>query len=232
MVTRNGHYYETKGLMFVSVSILCALSLLFLSQRCDVFAASEDVDINLVLNPTISIQLSSPSDLTIPELAPGLAADSNTISVGVSTNSVYGCQLSATVGAKNGTDALVNESNSDYTFDNLTSGVSSLSLFADNTWGYSYCPATVSECTEHSDYWVYGSRGDTHSGYGGLPLDNNTDPSQKGMGGVLLINSTSSDGTYRTESVQFKIAAKSSTSQASGNYSNAVNFYAVANVAP
>lgn len=226
---------KKKSTLLLGFVIICFLSLLCLILRSSSTSAltySSDLDVNFTLNPTISIQLSSPSDLVISELAPGSYADSNIITVGVNTNSTYGYQLSATVGSKNGTDALVNSSNSNYTFRNLTSGASSLSSFGDNTWGYSYCYSTAAECREHSEYWVYGNRGSAFSGYGGLPLDNNTDPSQKGKGGVVLINPSSLNDPNQTDSISFKIGARASVSQASGSYSNTINFYAVANAAP
>ncbi len=219
----------------LSVLLVLGLSFCFLSftnNNADALTSHvAGLELSFTSYPTISIQLSTPSDLVIPDLAPGSYADSNHLTVTVNTNAVFGYQLSATVGTKNGTDSLVNTSNSNYTFDNLSSGKSTLASFSDNTWGYSYCyNSPLSDCESHDEYWVYGNRSTSYSGYGALPLDDNTSAGERGRGGVILINTVDYPGTG--DSVMFKIGAKASTTQASGNYTNTINFYAVANPEP
>ena len=173
-----------------------------------------NVGVGFTFEPTLNVTLSN-ADLIINNLTPGASAeDSNIITVGVSTNVAYGYNLSATVGdAMNATTNLVNGDNN---FTTLSSNVSSLSGFGNNTWGYSYC---VADC-DASANWVSGSQGSTSMGYAGLPLYTET--------GVRLADVSDN----ASSSTQFKIAAKASTAQASGEYTNVVNFAAVANVIP
>ena len=202
----------------------------FTEGNASALTYSSDTDIEFTFNSVISINLSSPN-LVISDLAPGEYSDSNIITVGATTNASMGYQLSATVGQKNGTDALVNTTSSSNTFANLTSTKATLANFTDNTWGYSYCTDTSTNCgTSGSATWVSGSKGSTTAGYAGLPLDNNTNASDRGLGGVLLLNTSGPEDTI--QSVQFKIGAKASTGQASGDYTNTINFYAVANPEP
>ncbi|MBR2709263.1 InlB B-repeat-containing protein [Candidatus Saccharibacteria bacterium] len=219
---------------FLGVFVILGLPFFFLlltDRSANALTYSSDVDVNFTFNPTLSIQMSSPSDLVIPSLAPGSYADSNHVTITVDTNAAYGFQLSATVGTKNGTDALVNTSNNNYAFSNLSSGESSLASFSDDTWGYSYCYySPVEDCDTHSEYWVYGNRFTNYSGYGALPLDDNSTSSERGNGGVILMNTI--DGPDSGNAIKFKIGAKASTTQASGNYSNTINFYAVASPEP
>ena len=173
-----------------------------------------NVGVGFTFEPTLNVTLSS-ADLTISNLTPGTdAEDSNIITVGVSTNAAYGYNLLATAGnATNATTNLVNGSNS---FAALSSNVGSLNGFSDNTWGYSYC---ITNCDTATN-WVSGSQGSTSEGYAGLPLYTGT--------GVQL---TGADDKT-SSSAQFKIAAKAGATQASGTYTNVVNFYAVTNVGP
>ena len=186
-------------------------------------------DVEFTFNSVISVSLSSPN-LVISDLAPGEASDSNIVTVGATTNGSAGYQLSATVGVKNGTDALVNTTNSSNTFVNLTATKANLAGFSDNIWGYSYCADTSANCNGGSGAWVSGSKGSTIAGYAGLPLDNNTNASDRDLGGVLLLNTSGPEDTV--QSIQFKIGAKASNNQASGDYTNTINFYAVANPEP
>ena len=61
----------------------------------------------------------------------------------------------------------------------------------------------------------------TLTGYNGLPIYTTDSP-------ITLINSTSSGSS----SIQFKIGAKSTTTQLAGNYTNTINFTAVAKANP
>ena len=171
-----------------------------------------NVGVGFTFEPTLNVTLSS-ADLTISDLTPNSGAkDSNIITVGVSTNAAYGYNLLATAGnATNATTNLVNGNNS---FAALSSNVENLAEFTNNTWGYSYC---ITNCDTASN-WVSGSQGSTSEGYAGLPLYTGT--------GVQLtgVNDKTSS------SAQFKIAAKAGATQASGEYTNVVNFTAVSKV--
>jgi hypothetical protein len=169
-----------------------------------------NVGVNFTFNPSISLSVSD--NLNVDNLTPGGSSDSNIITVGVTTNSVAGYTLSATVGNKtDASTALTNTANSSYTFTNLatTPGVAAnLSAFSDNKWGYSYCKDTVTNCgSGGSATWISGSvgadgtAGSSVAGYAGLPLDNNDNASERGMGGITLINTTSAADS---DSVQFK----------------------------
>ena len=224
-------YEKFLNILFVFVAmVLFASVAVFDGGDASALTYSSDTDIEFTFNSVISINLSSPN-LVISDLAPGEYSDSNIITVGANTNASMGYQLSATVGQKNGTDALVNTTSSSNTFANLTSTKATLANFTDNTWGYSYCADTSANCgSGGSGTWVSGNKGSTTAGYAGLPLDNNTNASDRGLGGVLLLNTSGPEDTI--QSVQFKIGAKASNNQASGDYTNTINFYAVANPEP
>ena len=199
----------------IIATILSAINLIAVNQ-VSALTYESDTNVDFTINPTISITVSG--DLIIDNLTPGSSSDSNIIEVGVSTNASHGYYLSATVGSSNTDTNLTNSDNSNYTFTKLSSNVSSLSNFSDNEWGYSYS-------TDGGANWVSGSQGSTASGYNGLPLDNG----DNGATGVALINTTS---PVANGSVQFKIGAKASNTQASGTYTNTINFYAITNQTP
>ena len=197
-----------------------------------------NVGVNFTFNPSISLSVSD--NLNVDNLTPGNSSDSNIITVGVTTNSVAGYTLSATVGNKtDASTALTNTANSSYTFTNLatTPGVAAnLSAFGDNKWGYSYCKDTPTNCgSGGSATWISGSvgadgaAGSSVAGYAGLPLDNSDNASERGMGGITLINTTSSADS---DSVQFKIGARAGSTQPAGTYTNVINFYAVSYAPP
>jgi len=213
-----------------SVIALMGVMGVLLGGRVSALTYQDDVNVQFTFNPAIRIDLSD-SELLVSNLAPGAASDSNIITVSAATNASYGYQLSATVGTKGGTDALVNTLDNTKTFANLTATKAGLVDFGDNTWGYSYCADTSANCgTGGTSSWVSGSVGETTAGYGGLPLDDNDDASLRGQGGVTLI-STTGDGD-NSSVVQFKIGAKAGTNQVAGTYNNTINFYAVANPEP
>ncbi|MDO4747352.1 MAG: FISUMP domain-containing protein [Candidatus Saccharibacteria bacterium] len=222
--------YRTTLVWGIMLTLMISSMGVFMEGNASALTYSSDTDIEFTFNSVISINLSSPN-LVISDLAPGEYSDSNIITVGANTNASMGYQLSATVGQKNGTDALVNTTNSSNTFANLTTTQATLAGLSDNTWGYSYCADTSTNCgTSGSGTWVSGSKGSTTAGYAGLPLDNNDNAAERGNGGVLLLNTAGPEDTV--QSVQFKIGAKASSGQASGDYTNTINFYAVANPEP
>ena len=164
-----------------------------------------DIGINFTFNPTISVSISN--DLTIPNLTPGTTSDSNEINVNVSTNNVYGYNLYATVGNStyNNTNLTNTNNNIDYIFTTISPTANLSSLDTDNTWGYSYS-------LDNGSNW---------SNYNGLSLYTTDNPTR------LTKTTEPSSNT-----INFKIAAKSSTAQASGEYGNVINFTAITKLAP
>lgn len=213
--------------VLVRLGVLFAVAIYFILSSTFLFSINSvaltyqsSVGVGFTFNPTIAVTLSG--DLLINNLAPSSASDSNIIDVTVATNASQGYSLLATVGTKDSNSALINTSNSNYIFTSLatTAGSApSLSNFSDNTWGYSYS-------IDNGTNWISGNAGSTASGYAGLPLDNNDGPEERGNGGITLIDTHNpADG----KTIKFKIGAKASSSQASGIYTNIINFYAVAN---
>ena len=214
---------DPKLINTISVMAILLSGLFVCDHSASALTYQSNAEVGFTFNPTISLNLSG--DLVISNLAPGTASDSNIIDVTVATNASQGYNLLITVGVKGGTSSLVNSSNNNYTFTNLSTTpgtVSSLANFTDDTWGYSYS-------VDNGTNWISGSTGSTASGYAGLPLDNNDNAEERGNGGIALI-STTNPADNRT--IKFKIGAKASQSQASGTYTNTVNFYAVANPDP
>ena len=157
--------------------------------------------------PTINLTISG--DLTIGSLSPASYKDSNEISINLMTNVQNGLYLSATTGTSSTDDRLTNQSNSNYYFSSLSTSANlpSMSSADSDTWGYAY--------NLDNTGW---------SGYSGLPLD--ADDSGE-TGAVLIdIDHPTMDGLL------FKIAAKASTNQPAGNYTNIINFYAVSKLIP
>ena len=177
-------------------------------------------NVGFTFNPTISISLSS--DLLISSLSPGSTADSNIINVAINTNASQGYVLTATAGTSSTTTNLVNNSNSSYTFTSLATNatLTDWTNASDNTWGYSYSE-------DNGTTWISGKDGSNQNilGYSGLPLDNN----DNGETGKTLISTTLPSDN---KTLKFKIGAKAASSQASGDYTNTINFYAVANPEP
>lgn len=165
-------------------------------------------NIGFTFNPTISVSI-SPNNLIIPNLTPGTAADSNPITVSVSTNTAYGYHLTANVGSNTtnyNTTNLVHTTSTpttNATFTSLAYGASITDKdnLPTNTWGYSYS----------------NDSGTTWRPYSGLPLYSDTNNSK------VLFNTYSS---AHNTSLDFKIAANSSNTQPSGEYTNIINFYA------
>ena len=200
------------------ISLLTSLlGSLLVSLPTSALTYQNSTDVEFTINPSINITLSDPN-LIIDNLTPGSSSDSNIITVNISTNAGYGYYMSATAGTSTGNTDLTNQSSSSAKFTNLSSNVANLSSFPDNNWGYSYS-------TDDGSTWISGSQGSTASGYNGLPLDND----DSGATGVIL---ASTDSFSNSGSVKFKIGAKASATQATGTYTNTVNFYAVANPEP
>ena len=197
--------------IFMRILIITIFSLIggsLSSQNTKALTYSSDTNIGFTFNPTIGVSLSS--DLHIDDLAPGSVSDSNIITVSVVTNTAYGYTLNATVGQATDyeTRNLVLDGNNGYNFTSINYGSSMASLTTDNTWGYAYLPSTS---------------GASWTTYSGLPLYSDT---------TNVATLISTDEAADNDSVQFKIAAKASNAQASGEYKNVINFVAVANPEP
>ena len=189
----------------IALGFVCTYGLSSFSGNTYALTYQDNVELQFTWNPTIRISLSS-ADLVIDNLTPGTSSDSNIITVNVGTNNVSGYTLSATAGnTTNASTNLVNTVDNTKLFTSLATDASLASLTTDNTWGYSFS-------TNSGTSW---------SNYSGLPL-------YTAAAGAELINN---DGSGSTP-VQFKIAAKASTIQASGAYTNTINFTAVANPEP
>ena len=176
---------------------------------------STSAKINFTINPSISVAVSG--DLIIDELAPGSSSDSNVINVTVLSNNSTGYVLSSTVGTSSvaSTDLKLDGNSDDNTnkFTNLDTNKASLSNFDDNYWGYSYS-------IDAGANWISGNTGSTNAGYNGLPLYTNT--------GIKLVDTTATG----TNTIQFKIGAKASNTQAAGEYTNTANFTVVGKAVP
>lgn len=144
----------------------------------------------------------SSSDLAIDNLTPGTTSDSNIINVSVATNASHGYTLVATVGDSLHNNTNLTHTNGANTFDSMATNSSLPNLTTDNTWGYSY---KLSNDTNWNNY----------SG-----LSNETSKT--------LINTDN----QLAKPIDFKIAAKASSTQASGAYTNTINFIAISKPIP
>ena len=172
-------------------------------------------DVSFTFDPILSISV-SPDSITIPTIAPGTTDTSNTITVNVSTNTAYGYSLLASVGNNtqyNTSDLVHNDSTMDSTFTSISPTASLSSLTDDNTWGYSTSL----------------DNGSTWSTYHGLPLYSAVGNNTATDNPALLIDTTS---PADSKSIDFRIAARASSTQPSGTYSNVINFYAVGEPMP
>ena len=209
---RAKHHLLTILLIAVILGATCIANHTFTSA----LTYQNSVDVEFTFNPAISISLSD-ADLIINNLTPGSSSDSNIITVGVSTNAGYGYYMTATVGTSTGNTNL-NSTTTSNVFTNLSSNAATLNDIPADRWGYSYSK-------DNGTTWVSGDTNNTSTGYNGLPLDNN----DNGATGVALLQT---DSYTNSNSIKFKIAAHASPTQATGTYTNVINFYAVANPEP
>ena len=175
----------------------------------------QEIGVNFTFNPTLNLTVSA--DLYINNLAPNTASDSNIINVNVSTNAVTGYTLAATVG-----------NNTTYNTRNLIHSNTSLSNnFA--SIAYSATPTVTTNTNLSSDTWAFSysvNNGSTWSNYNGLPLYSDTT-------NVALLKETNGPvSSANGDDIKFKIAAKASETQASGEYNNVINFNLAAKVVP
>lgn len=193
----------TLSLVIITLSFANIINIFALSYQTE-------TDIKFTFNPTLSIDI-SPADLIIDNLTPGTTDNSNVINVSVATNSAYGYILTTSVG-NNTTYSTTNlaHTNGSSIFSSISTNANLTSLedvSDNNIWGYSY---------KLSD-------DNTWSNYSGLPLYSS--PLK------VLLNTDSNTGPG-PNSLDFKIAAKASTAQPSGAYSNIINFSAVTKPTP
>ena len=80
-------------IILVSVMLVGMVGII---KKVSALTYSQDVGVNFTFDSSLQISLSS-SDLTIGNLVPGTAADSNIITVNILTNSINGYTLNATV---------------------------------------------------------------------------------------------------------------------------------------
>ena len=184
----------------ISILTLSVISVMMASNT-SALTYSGDVNVNFTFNTSLTVSLSS-ADIVINDLVPGTSDDSNIVDINVVTNNINGYYLTSTVGSSSNTTTNLTHSNNINTFASLSpsDSVVDTASFDDNQWGYSYSADNQS----------------TWSPYSGLPLYTNT--------GTTL----SEKYVPSNETINFKIGAKSSSTQASGEYTNTINFIATA----
>ena len=184
------------------IATISILSLIYINNT-SALDYSSNVGIGFTFNPTLSVSI-SPSDLIIDNLIPGSTLDSNSINVSVATNAAYGYTLSANVGDSLHNNTNLTHTNNTSVFSSIATNADLASLDTDNTWGYT---------SKLSNETIWNN-------YNGLSSSSNT---------ILLDNSNAADSTG---SVDFKISAKASSTQPSGEYTGTINFIAITKPTP
>ena len=206
----------------VSLSTLGLVSLIA-GSSASALTYQEGVGVDFTIQNTITISLSSPN-LVIDDLTPGTAVDSNIVTVNVQSNNPRGYTLNSTVG--NSTYANRNlthaSSGSASPFSSIDYGttVSTLNGLSPNQWGYSF---SLDDGTTWINANKTGNVNDT--GYSGLPLYNDEEH-------ITTLKESSATTPASGDNVKFKIAAKASAAQTSGDYQNIINFVAIGAPAP
>lgn len=164
----------------------------------------DETDVEFTFNSTLSLSLSSAS-MMISDLTPGQSGTSNSINVVVNTNNVYGYNLSATVGSSSTDYRDLKHTNGTDAFSSIAVGsnVASLPTNGNSVWGF-----------------VKTTNGTTWSNYNGLPKYDDA---------VNTVQLNSSTGAAVDATTGFKIGAFAKAGQLAGDYSNVINFIAVAN---
>lgn len=213
--------------VIITILVLCFINVFIIHNVALVSAESYEssVGLSFTLNPTITVSVSG--DLSINNLSPGDYKDSNIILVTAESNAVSGYSLTSTVGNSTHTSPSFNNTNLNHTngtntFTNLSTNKASLSAFDENTntWGYSWCIGTCNAGTDPS-LWVSGNLGSTATGYNGLPLYSSSNA-------ITMVDTTAPGSS----TISFKIGARSTTSQIAGEYTNIINFTALAKPNP
>ena len=189
-----------------TTSFLASVSL---TSSTSALTYQEDIPVSFTFNSSVVLTLSS-ADLNIYNLSPGTSSDSNIIRVTATSNNSTGYVITATVGDNTHSNpsysntSLNHISNTGNIFSSIATNADLASLTNDNTWGY-----------------AISDNGSTWSNYSGLPLY--TAESGKTLKEL---------NTNGTTSFDFKIAAKASSSQPSGEYRNVINFTLTSNAIP
>ena len=176
------------------------------SNNASALTYSNNVDLEYTFAPTLDVSFSSNAGFVIEDLTPGTAADSNVVTVTASSNNSDGFTLAATAGKSSDSyrnnNRLVHSNNTNYFESIATDANTTLDSLGTNKWGYS----------------VYNSSTSTWSNYNGLPAVGST--------GTELAETSSAGST----SVDMKIGASSTNTQASGTFTNDINFTITAKV--
>ena len=207
------------GYLFGIIGLTTSLIGASITSSASALTYQSNIGVNFTFNTSLEVSLSS-ADLIISELSPGTAADSNVITVNVKTNNKMGYTLTSTVGNATYGNRNLTLKNGTETFASVDYGstIAANTNLTDNTWAYSYS-------VDNGTNWVAGSAGNTTAGYSGLPLytdETNTTTLRTSPG------PTSDDG----DGTKFKIAARASGTQVSGEYNNVINFNVVAEPEP
>ena len=167
--------------------------------------ATEDVDVKFTFNSMLKLDMDK-EGITISELLPGNAKESDEVKLTITTNAEGGYYLSATAGTKGGDANLNNENGDKFTMMAPDADKATINDADDSTWGFAY---------------VKGAGGDlSKSHFNGLSLD----ADDSGATGVKLIDANSNTDE---KVVKFKIGAKAGLTTTYGTYTNQLNFYAV-----
>ena len=211
-----------KIMLILSIVSVCIITANYVHGNVKAESYESSVGLSFTLNPTITLTVSG--DLSINNLSPGDYKDSNIITVTAESNAVSGYTVSSTVGSSSNASTELRKDGTDTTnkFTNLTTNKASLSAFDENnnTWGYSWCNGTCNAGTDPS-LWVSGNVGDTSTGYNGLPLYNSSSS-------ITMVDTTAPGSS----TISFKIGARSTTNQIAGEYTNIINFTALAKPNP
>ena len=187
----------------IYILYIATISILSLIYISNTYALDYSSNVGIGFTFNPTLSVSlSSSDLIISNLTPGSSENSNSINVSIATNASYGYTLS------------VNASNEDLVHSNNTNTFSSIATNAN---------LSSLEDSEDNNIWGYSTsldNGSSWSNYNGLSSSTST---------TLIDNSNTADST---SNIDFKIGAKASSTQASGTYTNTINFIAVSKVAP
>lgn len=200
-----------RALLIIGMLVGCAV----LVRGANGITYQTEVDVEFTFNSQLSMTVTGANDgIVITNLIPGNSDKSNTATVTVTTNSVLGYTLTATLGDGNTyTNNNLVHTSANATFASLATSdrytLSGLAGLSANKWGYAL--GTVADST--TEY-----RG---LAYGDTLINATTDVSGTARTGY--------DGTNQTK---FTIAAKALATQPSGTYRNVVTFTALANVTP
>ena len=196
---------------------------LFSTQMVSALTYQNTIGVKFTFEPVLNVSLSS-DELLIDGLAPGNTAYSNTITISVNTTSVSGYTLSAAVGdgtsyTDNNLTNLAVPSTPKPTFASIPTNTSAITTFTtDNTWGYS-----LDATNYYGLDYIYSVNNQEET----WTVINAT----KDLAGTAALSGCvgTCPGTANTT---FKIGAKASVSQASGDYTNIIQFKVVSNPVP